>query len=176
MNRILLIATLVITFCSCTTTSDYVKNPKRLSQIEKIAVLPIRCNNPAIGDVLTDFLSTNLVATRFSIIERSQLEMLLKEKNLTVEGIMSGRQSFVGKIEGVDAYIFGTATAGRGFVGLANGWVADYIKNCSVRLVDGSTGEVILAVNFETTSPSTFSGVQTPPKVASELAEKIKQF
>jgi len=166
-----IVGTLLV--CGCTSTKSFVKNPTRLRQINRVAVLPFVCNKPEYGYNIAESLSANLLASRLRIIERSQLQRLLDEQNLTIDGIIMGTQSFVGKLNGVDALILGSATTSRGFAGLAYGGNIDYVSNCTARIVDVRTGEVLVAATFSSEGASTMSGVTTAAEVGEKLAKKL---
>jgi len=154
----------------CMSTKAYVRNSSRLRKIRRIAVLPFASNHPAMGATIAESLAGQLVASRFVILERARLKSLLAEQQLTIEGILDGDESYVGKLRGVDGLVFGSATIANGFAGLANGGNIDYVSACTARLVDVSTGEVVFATNFKTSGPSTMSGVASPGEVADRLA------
>ncbi len=159
--------------CGCTSTKSFVKNSSRLRQITRVAVLPFVCNKQEFGYNIAESLSANLLATRLTIVERSQLQLLLDEQNLTIDGIIRGDQSFVGKLHGVEALIMGSATVSRGFAGLVHGGNIDYVSNCTARIVDVSTGEVLIAAIFSSEGASTMSGVTTATEVGEKLAKKL---
>ncbi len=165
-----------IIFIGCATTKVFVKNPDRLQRINRIAVLPFVCNNAEIGYNIAESLSANLVMSRFTIIERGQLQNLLVEQDLSLTGVIENNQLIIGKIKGVDAVIVGSATTKRGFAGMLYGGVIEYVSNCSARLIDIETGEVLLATNFTAESASTMSGVTTAAEIGESLARKISIY
>jgi len=118
-------------------------------------------------------MSAHLLISRFTVIERSQLLRLLQEQNLTIEGIVTGRQSFAGKIRGVDALVLGSASMDRGFAGLIHGGNKNYVSNCTARIVDVTTGEVLIAANFTADAPNTWSGITTATEIGEKLAQKL---
>ena len=174
VSIILTIISIVV--IGCATTKVFVKNPERIQKIHKIAVLPFVCNKAEIGYNIAESLSANLVMSRFTVIERGQLKKLLIEQGLTLTGVIENNQLIIGKIKGVDAVIVGSATTKRGFAGMIYGGVIDYVSNCSARLVDVETGEVLLATNFTAESASTMSGVTTASEVGESLARKISMY
>lgn len=162
-----------VTLAGCMSTKGFVKDSVRLSAIKKIAVLPFASNDTGAGNTIADSLAAELVASRFVIVERSQIEKLLAERNLSIAGIVSGRENFAGKVTGVDAFILGSASTSKGFAGLAYGGMIDYVSTCSARMVDVITGEVLFAVNYKADSPNTWSGVSSLGKVAEKLATEF---
>ena len=124
-----------------------------------------------LNDLAADQMTTLLYKTgRFSVVERAQLEQLLKEQNL--EGIVTpGELAKPGKVRGVDYLLIGKVTnlrvkqenKSRGFglaqIGGAIGLGGADVKKkdtiitteCGVdiRLVDPTTGEVKVAESSE---------------------------
>ena len=168
-----ILAVLMLTLASCTSSKRFVKNPERLSEVQKIAVLPFDSQRPDIGQNIAESMSANLIMSRYTIIERSQLERLLEEQEMTVENIVQGDRSFVGRLSGVDALILGTTVVDRGFAGLVHGGNIDYVSNATARMVDVDTGEVLVAATFTSEGASTMSGVTTATEVGEKLAEKL---
>jgi hypothetical protein len=157
----------------CATTKGFVKNPERLKSIQKVAVLPFTSYNAEVGFAIAESLSANLVASRFIVVERIQLEKILAEQGLTLTGVLENQQSIIGKLKGVDAVIVGTATVSRGFAGMLFGGYIDYVSNCTARMIEVSTGEIIVAATFTATTASTQRGVTTAAEVGQLLSEKI---
>src|SRR3990172_5395743 len=100
-------------------------------------------------------------------------EKILSEQGLTLTGVLENQQSIIGKLKGVDAIIVGTASVSRGFAGLIYGGTIDYVSNCTARMIDVATGEIIVAATFTASTASTQRGVTTATEVGQLLAEKI---
>lgn len=166
----------IIILINCASTKVYVKDEYRLSKVKKIAVIPFLCNQPEIGYNISSSLSSNLVASRFRVIERAQLNRILEEQGLSLSGIIEDYSAVIGKIKGVDALIVGNATVSSGWAGTVFGGYINYVSNCSVRMVDVTSGEVLLATNFTSESASTLKGVTTASEVGDALAKKIAQY
>lgn len=166
----------LIFLINCASTNIYVKDQNRLNKIKKIAVLPFSCTKREIGYNIASSLASRLVASRFQIIERTQLKNILQEHGLSMSGVIEDYSIAIGKIKGIDAIIVGEVTMSTGWAGLAFGGNIEYISNCSIRMIDIVTGEVILGTNFTSETASTFSGVTTASEVGEKLAEKISQY
>lgn len=171
-----IIACLMLCMQSCMSTHGYVKEASKLSAVKRIAVFPFVSKGEAIGYTIAELLTAELMASRFTIIERSQLEHLLAERNMTMEGIIAGRESFVGKLSGIDAVIMGSVIMSRGFAGLAYGGNIDYVSACTARIVDVQTGEILYAVSYKASAPTTWNGVSTAGKAAGKLASQLKDL
>ncbi len=163
----------VLMLCGCTSTKGFVKTSSRLHQIDRVAVLPFICNKQEFGYEIAESLSANLLGTRLTIITLSQLRLLLEEQNLTIDAIARGDQSFVGHLEGVEALIIGSATASRGLADSANGGNFDYVSNCTARIVDVRTGEVLISVSYSSEGASTKSEVTTATEIGKKIAKKL---
>jgi hypothetical protein len=175
MKSSVLVAFLVcmISLAGCASTKSFVKNPERLKTINKVAVLPFVCNNREVGYAISEALSAQLLLSRFTVIERSQFEQLLREQGLTLTGVLEDQSSIIGRIKGVDAIIVGSATTDRGFAGLQYGGYKDYVASATARMIDVATGEVLLAATFSSSGASTMSGVTTPSDVGENLAKEF---
>ncbi len=158
---------------SCTSTKKFVKNPERLKSVKKVAVLPFVCNNREVGYSISKALSAQLLASRFTVIERTQFEKLLTEQGFTLSGILEDQGSIIGKIKGVDAIVVGSATLDRGFAGLLYGGCKDYVATATARMIAVVSGEVLIAATFSSSGASTMSGVTTPSDVGERLAKKL---
>ena len=163
----------ILFIVGCATTKGFVKNPERLKSIQKVAVFPFTSYSHEVGFTIAESLSANLVASRFIVIERIQLEKILSEQGLTLTGVLENQQSIIGKLKGVDAIIVGKASVSRGFAGLIYGGTIDYVSNCTARMIDVSTGEIIVAATFTASTASTQRGVTTATEVGQLLAEKF---
>ena len=100
-----------------------------------VAVLPFQSHGGSgdLGETMLDKLITQLVALhRFKVIERSQLEKVLKEQSLGMSGVVDvGSATKVGKVLGVDAVLIGAITQDEKKVGV------------DARLVNTETAEVL---------------------------------
>lgn len=113
-----------------------------------------------VGDGIADMFVTSLVKMgRFSVIERQQLEKVMKEQSLGLSGMIDPKQAKeVGKLAGVDYLITGKVTvfethkkemkAGKLFGDALGGMQVDTTEgNCQVdaRMIDVKTGEIVSA-------------------------------
>ncbi len=163
-------------FFSCTSVDVFVKDTDELKIINNLAVLPILCSNVEVGRSISDSITANLLKSRFEIYERSQLERILKEWELSLSDIAENHKLIVGKIKNVDAIIIGSAKTSQGFAGLLYGGYIEYVSSCTVKMVEIETGKTIIAVTFSSESASTMSGVTTASEVGKMIAEEINKF
>jgi curli biogenesis system outer membrane secretion channel CsgG len=162
-----------LALCACASTKGFVKNPERLKAVKRVAVLPFVCNSRELGYAISEALSARLLLSRYTVIERAQFEKLLSEQGLTLSGVLEDQGPIIGRIKGVDAIIVGSATADRGFAGLAYGGYKDYVSTANARMIDLITGEVLIAATFSASGASTMSGVTTPNDVGENLANEM---
>ena len=160
----------------CASTKSFVKNPSRLREVRKVAVLPFVCSSPDTGVAISEALSAQLVQSPFTVLERSQFERLLAEQKITLTGLLEEDPAVLGRLKGVDAVILGSATVDRGFAGLVHGGYKDYISMATARLVDVASGEVLVAANYSASGARTTSGVASPGEVGARLAKGLGAF
>jgi curli biogenesis system outer membrane secretion channel CsgG len=160
----------------CATTKSFVKNSSRIGSINTIVVLPFMCSRPDIGYTIADSLSGYLVQTRFNVIERVKLIKILEGQGLTMAEVMIDSSLLIGSIKGIDAVIIGSATTSYGFAGLIHGGNVSYVSDCSSRMVDVETGEILIGATFTASSPSTDKGVPRATKVGIWLGMEYSKY
>jgi len=173
MRTVWIVCLLCLVGCATATTKKFVNNPQRLKSIQRIAVIPFTAQNADMGNAVAESLSANLLNSRFTIMERTQLDKLLAEQGLSLTGVLQDHQTIIGKIKGIDAIIVGSATISNGFAGLINGGNRDYISNCSARLIDIATGEILFAATYTSSRPRNQHGFVTPTDVGEILAQEF---
>lgn len=126
-----------------------------------VAVLPFetRGGSADLGGEMLDKLITQLVALhRFKVIERSQLEKVLKEQALGMSGVVDvASATKVGKVLGVDAVLIGSITQDDKKVGM------------DARLVNTESAEVL-------TSNDAYANSDNPEelrKMATKVAVEV---
>jgi len=109
----------------------------------RVAVLPFRPapGFPSSGDIATEAFAAQLLQVQaYEVVERSALEVLLKEQKLGASGAVDPFQAVeIGKLAGADAVVTGSVTEfnPRNFLMLPPAKVA-----VTVRMIDTRTGEV----------------------------------
>jgi curli biogenesis system outer membrane secretion channel CsgG len=136
---------------SCGTSAIVVKPGYDFSQIKRVAVLDFKdaSNFSNSGSTVAELFVKHLLRTGYNVIEREELESILREHRLSVEGILNSSQAKeFGKIAGVDAIITGSipiAIEERSFY--ENGFPR-YISaqvGLTCRMISVETGEVLWA-------------------------------
>jgi TolB-like protein len=135
------------------------------SKLPLVAVLPMdgRGLTSDEASVITDLLGTELMRTgSFRVMERSQMDNVLKEQGFQKSGACDNSQCAVemGQLLGIDRMVVGSI----GKVGRT------YLVN--VRMVNVGTGEVVRSVSRTTQGDIDELLMRAVPQVANELAEK----
>jgi curli biogenesis system outer membrane secretion channel CsgG len=104
------------------------------------------------GEAAQDVFVTELVKSgKFRVVEREQLEALMREKNLTLSGDVDPSTAVrIGKLLGVNYLLAGAVTeygntnVGGGGFGVSAG-KKKFVAAMNARLIDTSTGEIVWA-------------------------------
>lgn len=123
---------------------------------------------------LADMLVNSLYDTqKFTIVERYQLNQVLREQNFQQNNLSTSQIVKVGKLLGVQAIVIGTVnfivtdrTVEQVYTGMAMG---EY--NVDVRIVSVETGEVIATAGVTRSGSTTYRDLM--PKLASQIANKM---
>ncbi len=97
---------------SCSVNSVVLKKGYDFSRIHRVAVLDFKetsyYNNA--GSMVSELFVKHLLNTGYDIIERNELDALLKERNLSLSGLLDNTEQVkeFRKISGIDAIITGT--------------------------------------------------------------------
>lgn len=115
--------------------------PGKGFNVGKVAVMPFKAETELIGSSVGDMFTTELLrASRYDVLERSQISRVLSETELALAGVSAAKAIEAGNMLGADGVVIGTvdeysAVAARGHpypvVGL------------SVRMIDCKTGEIL---------------------------------
>ncbi len=110
--------------------------------LPRIAVLPFKNATAAAkrddyGSAVADMITTALVQSKkFNVIERENIEKILKEQELWLSGIVdSGTTKKIGQITGVGFLVVGSVSK-----------LGNYIE-MDLRMLDTQTGKIILSTN-----------------------------
>jgi len=128
-----------------------------------LAISPLQAKkvDPEEVDLISDALSGELQNTgAFRVMERSQMDRILKEQGLQTSGICEGNECAVevGKVLGIDRIVVGSV----GRIG------SMFIIN--VRMVDVSSGEIVASVRRNQDSELKYVLTSLVPEVAKALA------
>lgn len=111
-----------------------------------------RWHGPRLGQAGSDELTTQLVQSgEFTVVERDRLEALMAEQNLGQSGAVDpGTAAKVGQLLGVQGIVTGSITQFSveekgGGIGPVQASFAEAETKIDIRVVDTSTGEILLA-------------------------------
>ena len=141
-----------------------------------LGVLPFYSDIQSVGLVVSDTVGANLIDSGCKIIERTYLATILKEHGLSQTGITESIDyREIGKITNVDYLLVGNVEAKERSKFLVLGKFArgnhyTEISGATARIVDVTTGQVIVAVTWHKKKPA-----YDPIMVGEELASAIKQ-
>ena len=132
------------------------------AQKSNVAILQFEAANISVAEVgiLTDRLSTELVNLgSFTVVERSQMEEVLKEQGLQQSGCTTSECAVeVGALLGVDKMI--TGSIGR----------IETIYTLSARIIDVETGAILKQVSLDVVGTLEKVLTQTMAEIASQLS------
>ena len=114
--------------------------------IKKVAVMPFKGPTDLVGFAFSDMMVTQLLKTRrFLIVERGQIERVIKEKDLSSSGFVSSYDAVeIGKIIGADGVIVGSVSD-YAFEGSEKKQYP--VAAFSVRLIDTKTGKIVWSID-----------------------------
>jgi curli biogenesis system outer membrane secretion channel CsgG len=141
-----------------------------------LGILPFYSDIPSVGFIVSDTVGANLIDSGCKVIERSYLASILKEHGLSQTGITESIDyRKIGKITSVDYLLVGNVEAkerSKFFMlgTFAKGEQYTEISGATARIVDVTTGQVIIAVTWHKKKPT-----KDPVLVGEELASAIKQ-
>lgn len=119
---------------------------------------------------LSDMLINTLYETKkFTIVERTQLDQVLTERNLQATTLTNEQLAKIGRILGVNAVLIGTVNfiaSGKNYDGSYNG---EY--NVDVRAVDVGSAEVVTTAGATKTNNSTYREMME--KIGKQLAANL---
>lgn len=141
----LLLFTILLTFsCSSFDKDLYFKSTKGLTNKVRVAVLPFKNakNNQNSGVNIADALTNELIKfKKWEIVERDQIQRVIKEQALEATGMTARDYSKLGKLLNVDYFI--TGSCGQYIYSMKD---ADNVKirfAINMRFIDTTRGNII---------------------------------
>lgn len=126
-----------------------------------------------LGRFLAEELRTSLItATRsFTVINRSQLQVLLKEVNMDADGVLAPSSAArLGRINGMDAIVFGTLMPAAGFVRVN----LQVVELATTDAIAAAKGNIIRTPSIIQVEQSNLAGSSTPASGASGTPTEVK--
>jgi len=134
---------------SCGGTAVVVMKPGYdFSKIKRVAVIEFKDspNYPNSGSIVSEMFAKYLLMTGFNIIERDQLDTILKEHNLQLTNVMDPETLTQFKLSGIDAIVTGTipmVVPEQNFYAYGNPRFIAAQVGLTVRMISVETGEVL---------------------------------
>lgn len=128
------------------TTSVFVSPRAKNTEVRKVAVLPFKAPVELAGASIADVFTTEILKTyKYRLIERSQMEQVLDEKVLGMQGVISSSEAIqIGKLLGVEGVIIGTVPE----YGLrANGENEVPSVGINVRMIHVNDGSIVWSIS-----------------------------
>ena len=166
MKKISLIIMLLLAFTMTATAQN-----KKM----KIAVMDFKagvCVNAAEVEGLSDMLINTLYESgKFSIVERSQINQVLKEQKFQASELTNEQLAEVGRILGVESVLIGTVNFLAEHKNPDGSMTGEY--NVDVRAVDVESGEVVTTAGATKSSGSTYRSMME--KIGCQLAKNLME-
>lgn len=164
MKKISLIIMLLLAFATAATAQN-----KKM----KIAVMDFKAGvgvNVNEVEGLSDMLiNTMYESGKFSIVERSQINQVLKEQKFQASELTNDQLAQVGRILGVESVLIGTVNFLAEHKNLDGSVTGEY--NVDVRAVDVESGEVVTTAGAAKSSGSTYRAMME--KIGRQLAANL---
>jgi curli biogenesis system outer membrane secretion channel CsgG len=161
---------------SCAVQSTVIKPNYDFKQIKRVAVVDFKDASwlPNSGQMPSDLFVKYLLKTGYNVIERDELNAILREHQLSVEGILNREQTKqFGKIAGVDALITGSITQlvpEREFYENGNLRFIAAQAGITCRMISVETGEILWA------GSNTYDGMNTQTAFEYLVSSLVNQF
>lgn len=166
MKKISLIIMLLLAFTMTATAQN-----KKM----KIAVMDFKAGvgvNAAEVEGLSDMLINTLYESgKFSIVERSQINQVLKEQKFQASELTNEQLAEVGRILGVESVLIGTVNFLAEHKNPDGSMTGEY--NVDVRAVDVESGEVVTTAGATKSSGSTYRSMME--KIGCQLAKNLME-
>lgn len=164
MKKISLLIMLLMAFAMAATAQN-----KKM----KIAVMDFKAGvgvNANEVEGLSDMLINTLYESgKFSIVERSQINQVLKEQKFQASELTNEQLAKVGRILGVESVLIGTVNFLAEHKNLDGSMTGEY--NVDVRAVDVESGEVVTTAGAAKSSGSTYRAMME--KIGRQLAANL---
>ena len=122
---------------------------KKKIKLNKIVVFPFEIKSAHCGDEFSDSITHYLFKTgRVDVVERQELEKILKEQRLSMTGLLdSDKSARVGKLLGADVMVLGRGTALD--IGQRDQEGKNLVDTFMLKVVSVETGSLLITVRKE---------------------------
>lgn len=152
----------------------YVDFNSRGGDYQKLAILPFKSPLEQAGIAVSDFFTTELLKTaRYELIERSQMENILKEQELRLSGVIEDKMAAqLGNVLGVQGVVVGNVSEyGVQKVGFST---APSV-GLSIRMIDSTSGKIVWSVSHSLVGKPGTSISQHSKDVVMDMVEALSR-
>lgn len=140
-----------LALCACGGSLQVMRNPSAsLASVKKVAVVPFG-PAPAQGRITGEW-ETLLLSLGYRVVERGNIEPLLKEQGLSINGIVNPSEApRIGEILGVDGLVMGRPNTREPYYSYSMTGAPKMSEPApvSVKLLDAATARVVWSVSNE---------------------------
>ena len=140
---------------SCTSVKNdvFIKDKASMKRPVRVAVMPFtdpqNASGKGSGLAVSDALTGELVKIApWTIVERSQLEKVMGEKELNMTGLTDADAINIGKIAKTDYIIIGSVTEFEYKRSFTNAFVPKTRFNFKARIIDTASGAIVGTVRY----------------------------
>lgn len=152
-------------------------SPKARDKVyQKVAVMPFRAPVDLVGASIADLVATEILKTyKYELIERSQIEQVLQEQSLSMQGVTDSALAMqVGKMLGVQGVIVGTVPE-YGMRAVESRELP--AVGINIRMIDAASGSIIWTVSDSAIATKVISlSAFTSHLVESMIAQLFKEW
>ena len=146
--------TLVFLLTSCASSVKSYSKPDLRIEKGRLGILPFSSNIPEVGNVVSDTIGANLLASGFDIVDRTHMARLLDEKDISYLEVDSPDYKKIGDTANVRFVLVGNIA----------------FSSATARVVDASTGETLIITIFQ---PNKIIGSASAVDVGNSLAKSL---
>ena len=161
---------------SCAVESVVLKPGYDFTKIKRVAVIEFRdaAYYPNSGSMVSELFVKYLLKTGYNVVERDELDSILREHQLSVNGVLNREHlKEFGKVSGVDAIITGSipmVIPERDFYENGNPRFIAAQVGVTCRMIDVETGEVLWA------GSNTYDGMNTQTAFEYLISSLVNQL
>lgn len=109
--------------------------------IRRIAIFKMDRLSYRENDKVSDLLTHEFLRLGFDVVERTELERLVKEQKLSMSGLIDPNQAVaIGKLAGADSIVMGS--------GALEDRQHDVLKYFTIKIIDLKSGSVVVTANL----------------------------
>lgn len=117
MKRALMILAFALLLTGCIHISSDLLSETKFNKTSQIAILPFICDDTAIGMIIADSMTQELMKSKIKVVERTYLQSLLREQGLDLSGALQKVSlEKIGKLLDCDYLIVGSVEMFRGYI------------------------------------------------------------